>query len=93
MKNKRLGEMLVDAGILSEKQIEEAIAFQKNSGKRLGTILLENHYINETQLIEVLRIQLGIDFIDLNEYSTPPEPLCPILRATHSVERAIFLFR
>ena len=27
------------------------------------------------------------------EYSTPPEPLCPVLRATHSVERAIFLFR
>ena len=30
---------------------------------------------------------------DLIEYSTPPEPLCPVLRATHSVERAIFLFR
>ncbi len=72
MKNKRLGEMLVDAGILSEKQIEEAIALQKNSGKRLGTILLENHYINETQLIEVLRIQLGIDFIDLNKTKSDP---------------------
>lgn len=32
----------------------------------------------------------GTSFI---EYSTPPEPLCPVLRATHSVERAIFLFR
>lgn len=72
MKNKRLGEMLVDTGILSEKQIEEAIAFQKNSGKRLGTILLENHYINETLLIEVLRIQLGIDFIDLNKTKIDP---------------------
>lgn len=72
MKNKRLGEMLVDAGILSEKQIEEAIVLQKNSGKRLGTILLENHYINETQLIEVLRIQLGIDFIDLNKTKIDP---------------------
>ena len=30
---------------------------------------------------------------DKYEYSTPPEPLCPVLRATHSVERAIFLFR
>ena len=72
MKNKRLGEMLVDAGILSEKQIEEAIALQKDSGKRLGTILLENHYIKETQLIEVLRIQLGIDFIDLNKTKIDP---------------------
>lgn len=72
MKNKRLGEMLVAAGILSEKQIEEAIALQKDSGKRLGTILLENHFINETQLIEVLRIQLGIDFIDLNKTKIDP---------------------
>lgn len=64
--------MLVDAGILSEKRIEEAIALQKNSCKRLGTILLENHYINETQLIEVLRIQLGIDFIDLNKTKIDP---------------------
>lgn len=36
MKNKRLGEMLVDAGILSEKQIEEAIALQKDSGRKFS---------------------------------------------------------
>lgn len=33
MENKRLGEMLVDAGILSEKQIEEAIALKKIQAK------------------------------------------------------------
>ena len=67
MKNKRLGEMLVDAGVLSEEQVRQAIELQKGTGKRLGTVLLEHHFINETQLIEVLRLQLGIDFIDLNK--------------------------
>lgn len=72
MKNKRLGEMLVDAGVLSEAQVEQAVALQKGTGKRLGTVLLENHFINETQLIEVLRLQLGIDFIDLNKAKIDP---------------------
>lgn len=72
MKNKRLGEMLVDAGVLTEKQIDEAVALQKGTGKRLGAILVEHGFINETQLIEVLRMQLGIDFIDLNKTKIDP---------------------
>ena len=72
MKNKRLGEMLVDAGVLSEEQVRQAIELQKGTGKRLGTVLLEHHFINETQLIEVLRLQLGIDFIDLNKAKIDP---------------------
>lgn len=67
MKNKRLGEMLVDAHILSQDKVEEAVKLQANSGKRLGAVLLENGYITETQLIDVLKIQLGIDFIDVNK--------------------------
>lgn len=72
MKNKRLGEMLVDEGVLSEAEVEKAIELQKNSGKRLGAVLLENHFIDETQLIEVLRLQLGIDFVDLNKKRIDP---------------------
>ena len=56
MKNKRLGEMLVDAHVLSQDKVEEAVKLQANSGKRLGTVLLENGYITETQLIDVLKI-------------------------------------
>lgn len=72
MKNKRLGEMLVDAHILSQDKVEEAVKLQANSGKRLGAVLLENGYITETQLIDVLKIQLGIDFIDVNKETIDP---------------------
>ena len=72
MKYKRLGEMLVDVGAITEEQLEEALAGQKGSGKRLGTYLVDNKYISEDQLIEILRMQLGIDFIDLNKAKIDP---------------------
>lgn len=72
MRNKRLGEMLVDAGVLTQAQIDQALADQKGSGKRLGTVLLDEHYITEDQLIDTLRLQLGIDFIDLNKAKIDP---------------------
>lgn len=72
MKYKRLGEMLVDVGAITEQQLEEALAGQKGSGKRLGTYLVDEHFISEDQLIEILRMQLGIDFIDLNKAKIDP---------------------
>lgn len=64
--------MLVDAHVLSQDKVEEAVKLQANSGKRLGAVLLENGYITETQLIDVLKIQLGIDFIDVNKETIDP---------------------
>ncbi len=72
MKNKRLGEMLIDANILTSEQVDEAIALQKQSGKRLGSVLVENKYISEEQLIHVLKMQLGIEFIDINKEKIDP---------------------
>ena len=72
MKNKRLGEMLVDAGELTNEQVNKALALQKGTGKRLGTVLIENGFITESQLIETLRMQLGIEFVDLNKVQIDP---------------------
>ena len=72
MKNKRLGEMLVDANVLSQQQIDDAIKLQKDTGQRLGTVLVEHGFISETQLIDVLKMQLGIDFIDINKETIDP---------------------
>lgn len=72
MKYKRLGEMLIDVGVLTEDQLTEALKKQKGSGKRLGQVLIDEHYITETQLIDTLRMQLGIDFIDLNKARLDP---------------------
>lgn len=46
---------------------------QKKEGGRLGKILIDNNFVTEAQIMEVLEFQLGIPFIDLNEIDIPPE--------------------
>lgn len=65
MKQKRLGDMLIAEGVLTESQINEALS-KKENGERIGQALIRLGYITEDQLIDVLRKQLGIDYIDLS---------------------------
>ncbi len=64
---KRLGDLLVEAGILTKEQLEETLK-RKKRGQKLGDALLERGYITEQQLIEVLEFQLGIPHISLHRY-------------------------
>ena len=76
MKYWRLGDLLVTSGVITEEQLGMALEKQKEpefAGKRLGTVLIESGTITEAQLIETLQMQLGIDFIDLNNTSIPAE--------------------
>lgn len=66
-KRKRLGDLLVESGMLSEDQLEKTLTTKKN-GQKLGDALLERGYISEQQLIEVLEFQLGIPHISLFNY-------------------------
>ncbi len=76
MKYWRLGDLLVSSGVITEEQLDQALKLQKEpamEGKRLGTVLTESGIITEEQLIETLQMQLGIEFIDLNNTAIPPE--------------------
>jgi MSHA biogenesis protein MshE len=64
-KRLRLGELLLDAGRISQKQLDEALAFQKKSGFRLGRSLTEVGAILEKDLHQFLAKRLGIDYLDL----------------------------
>ncbi len=66
MKYTRLGDLLVGNGTITQQQLQEALAIQKQNGKRLGDVLRDNHIITENQVIEALMAQLGLEFIDLN---------------------------
>ncbi|WP_100331733.1 GspE/PulE family protein [Bacillus xiapuensis] len=64
---KRLGDLLVDAGLITEDQLQQALA-DKAEGQKLGDALLQRGYITEQQLIEVLEFQLGIPHVSLYRY-------------------------
>lgn len=89
---KRLGEMLIDEGVLTEEQLEEGLKYQKGSGKRLGTVLIERRLITQSDLISVLQSQLGIDFIDLTEVSLEPD-LVNILPGTIAKKHSVIPVR
>ena len=59
MKQKRLGDMLIAQDLLTQDQLQEALAKQKATHERLGTVLINEGYISEGQLIEALKNQLG----------------------------------
>lgn len=64
---KRLGDLLIESGLLSEDQLKSALS-GKRVDQKLGDALLEKGYITEQQLIEVLELQLGIPQISLFRY-------------------------
>jgi type IV pilus assembly protein PilB len=69
---KRLGDLLVENGIISQEQLEEALIEQRRSKRRLGDSLISQGYITEQQLIEVLEFQLGIPHVNLFKYQIDP---------------------
>lgn len=64
---KRLGDLLLDSGLITAEQLQSALA-EKQKGQRLGDALLERGFITEQQLIEVLEFQLGIPHVSLYRF-------------------------
>ncbi len=69
---KRLGEMLLEAGLISEFQLTAALNDQRKWGVRIGTSLTRLGFVSESKLISYLSEQYGIPGVDLDEV-TPEE--------------------
>jgi MSHA biogenesis protein MshE len=64
----RLGEVLLNAGLITPAQLEAALTSKGTSTRRLGKILVEMNYVTEEQISKALATQLNIDFVDLKSY-------------------------
>jgi len=72
----RLGEVLVKEGIISEAQVESALAAQKQSkGKRLGEVLVDLRIVDEVTIVKTLANRLDLKFVDLNQIQIPEAAL------------------
>ncbi|MCF6291359.1 MAG: GspE/PulE family protein [Desulfobacterales bacterium] len=70
MKKKKLGEMLVEAGLLNEEQLNSALADQKNTNLKLGQFLTRQGIISERRIMDLVAQQLKID-----QYSSEAYPV------------------
>lgn len=85
---KRLGEMLIAEGLLSEEQLERALAEQRAHGGRIGMTLKDLGFVTEDDIIKVLGRQMGIEYVDLSSMIIDPEVIRmvpEILARRHSV--------
>ena len=69
---KRLGDLLVEEGVISNDQLMAALKNQKGKGIKLGASLIDLGYINEEQLLKFLAKQLNIPFYDLSKVKIDP---------------------
>ncbi|MCL5966020.1 MAG: Flp pilus assembly complex ATPase component TadA [Deltaproteobacteria bacterium] len=72
MQKKRLGELLVETGLLSEDNLALALAEQKAKKAKLGEVIVSLKLATEEEIAQALSIQLGIAYLDLTH--TPVEP-------------------
>ncbi|MFA5316815.1 MAG: ATPase, T2SS/T4P/T4SS family, partial [Dehalococcoidales bacterium] len=63
-----IGESLVEKGIVTRKQMDEALQDQKGSGEFLGLVLARKKYAPENQIAKALSEELGLAFMDLSKY-------------------------
>src|SRR5437867_1224700 len=63
--NRRLGDLLVADGLLTAEQLRKALAEQKGSPEKIGSVLIRLNYVNEDQLIGFLSRQYGVPSITL----------------------------
>ena len=61
----RIGDLLVEAGAITEEQLQEALAKQKEEGGMLGNVIMDLGFISRELLITVLTAQLGIDYCEI----------------------------
>ena len=68
----RLGEVIVEMGMATKEQIEEAMALQGETRKRVGQLLLEQGTISLLDLTKALASKFGVPFVDLTAINVDP---------------------
>ncbi|GLI57019.1 hypothetical protein PM10SUCC1_25330 [Propionigenium maris DSM 9537] len=77
---KRLGDILVDEGVISPKQLSEALEKQRGSSKKLGDILVEMKLISGEEILKVLGEQMGIPYISMSRAAVEKEAILSLKR-------------
>ncbi len=72
---KRLGQMLVEAGLLSNEDAEQAAREAASAGRKLGDYVVEKGLVTADALAMTLSLQLGVRFLDLLRVQIQPEAL------------------
>ena len=86
---RKLGEMLVEEGLITQSQLEEALRNQLMYSGKLGTNLVEQGYLSQSALADFLSAQLGIPSVDASELETIPQEVLDVVPIEIAEEHAV----
>ena len=73
---KKIGELLVESGLISGEQLEEALKESwAGTGLRLGAIIVKRGFASEVDIAQTLSFQLNIPFVDISSATVDPEAI------------------
>jgi MSHA biogenesis protein MshE len=72
-KRVRIGDLLVEQKMISEAQLQQALAEQKKSGRKLGRVLVESGFVGEDKLLQLLSDQLDMPYVNLTRFELDPD--------------------
>ncbi|MCH7909092.1 MAG: HDOD domain-containing protein [Candidatus Hydrogenedentes bacterium] len=88
-KRKRIGELLIQAGIIDHAQLQHALKIQKQEGGKTVELLIRLGYIDKESVSKFLSTQPGTPSIELANYSICPE-ICKLIPRDFAVENELF---
>lgn len=91
--HKKLGEQLLEEGLITRDQLDEALEEQERVDERLGNILIEKGLITEEELVEFISRQTGYMVVSLENYPIQSEVLNFLSREQADRYKAVPIFR
>ncbi len=76
--SRRLGEILVEERLLTAAKFAEAVALQRKTGEKLGTVLVKSGFLSQEELLQFLARQCGMKYVHL-----APPPVVPEAVKSH----------
>ncbi len=87
----RLGDLLIQQGLLTQEQLRIALDEQKRSGRKLGRIVVDSSFVTEEAISQALARQLRVPYVDLKLFNPKPELIKLLPEAQARRYRAIVL--
>ncbi len=78
IRKRRLGELLLSAGVITQSTLEIAVKEQKKTGKRIGDVLIGLNFVTEFDIATTLSNQLKIEYIQLDTAIIEPDAIATV---------------
>lgn len=73
IKKKRLGEILIEQGVLKQGDLEKALELQKKEGGLLGSVLIRHGFVQEEDIVVALATQFNYPYLPVENFAINPD--------------------